>query len=449
MRKILRRHLTYTRIITIGFILLILTGALLLTLPISSNDGTSTPFFDSLFTATSASCVTGLIVYDTYTHWSLFGQIVIICLIQIGGIGFMTIITMFSMFLRRKIGLAERQLLVQSAGTMQLGGVVRLIKKIIIGTIIVEGAGAILLAIRFCPDMGFFEGVYNAVFHSVSAFCNAGFDIMGKYGEFSSLTVHYAADPIVNITIMLLIIIGGLGFIVWSDVLDKRFRFKKLELHSKIVLTTTACLIFGGALLFYIFEYNYTLAGKSQWHRIIASFFQSVTTRTAGFNTIPLDQISESSTVLSSVLMFIGGSPGSTAGGIKTTTFIVLILSAVASALQTNNETIFKKRLAEDVVRRANAVFIMYMAASVASVITICYCDNNIPIGNVIFEVASAIGTVGLTTGITPTLSFVSQLVLILLMFFGRVGAINLMLSLSEKRTPPATVRPVEKIMIG
>ena len=261
--NILKRKLTYTQIIALGFFLIILTGGILLTLPISSRSGEFTPFLNAIFTATSATCVTGLVVYDTFTHWSLFGQIVIICMIQIGGIGFMTIITMLSIFLKRKIGLNERKLLMQSAGSIQIGGVVALILRIIKGTIFFEGIGAILLSIRFIPEMGFLRGIYNAVFHAVSAFCNAGFDLMGRFEKFSSLT-RYSDDILVNLTIMSLIVIGGIGFIVWSDIIKFKFNFKKYELHSKIVLTATASLIIVGALVFFIFEsQNGVLANSS------------------------------------------------------------------------------------------------------------------------------------------------------------------------------------------
>lgn len=303
----LRLSLTYTRIIALSFFGIIVAGSLLLTLPIAARSMEATPYINALFTAVSATCVTGLVTYDTFTHWSLFGQIIILCLIQIGGLGFMTLVTLLAMVLGKNIGLHERRLLMQSAGTLQIGGVVRLLRRIAMGTILFESAGAVLLAVRFCPRMGFLEGIYNAVFHSVSAFCNAGFDLMGKYKASSSFTLIYN-DVIVNVTIMFLIIMGGLGFIVWNDILTFRGNLRKYKLHSKIVLTITATLILSGAALFFLFEYNHSLLGMSLHNKILASFFGAVTPRTAGFNTVEMTKMSESGSLLTMALMLIGGS---------------------------------------------------------------------------------------------------------------------------------------------
>lgn len=424
--------LTYTQIIALGFFTLILIGGFLLSMPFSSKTGEATPFVDAIFTATTSTCVTGLVLYDTYTHWSIIGQIIIICLVQIGGIGFMSIVTLLSMFLNRKIGLKERRLLMESANTLTIGGVVALMKKILIGTFIFESIGAILLSIRFIPEMGFARGLYNGIFHSVSAFCNAGIDIMGKYGPFSSFT-RYSADIVVNLTIAALIIIGGIGFIVWNDISINGFQFKKYKLHSKIVLMTTLILVLGGTLMFYLLEREHAFSGMNTRETIVASLFQSVTPRTAGFNTIDINKLSEGGSLLTIVLMFIGGNPGSTAGGIKTTTVVVLILGVIASARDTNDLNIFKRRLEDHSHRKASSIFIIYITAVLISTIIIC-ATQPFTLKQVLFEVVSAIGTVGLTTGITPFLNTLAKLIIILLMYGGRVGGLSLALVLAEKR---------------
>jgi len=448
MTNKLKLKLSYTQIIALGFFILILSGAVLLTLPISSRSGEWTPFLNSLFTATSATCVTGLVVFDTYTHWSVFGQIVIICLIQVGGIGFMTIITMFSIFLKRQIGLHERKLLMQSAGSITISGVVALIKRIIKGTIIFEGLGAILLSIRFIPEMGVKDGIYNAVFHSISAFCNAGFDLMGRFKAFSSLT-RYSDDILVNVTIMSLIVIGGIGFLVWSDIVKYKWHLHKYELHSKIVISATAILILLGAGVFFIFESkNGVLVNASIKESILVSFFQSVTPRTAGFNTIDWVNITQGSSIFTILLMLIGGSPGSTAGGMKTTTLVVLIMSAVASSRQKNSITIFKRRLDADTIRQASAVFILYLGGFLIGSMLLCYFEN-LPAIPIMFEVSSAIATVGSSMGITAGLCAASKIVIILLMYMGRVGALTLMLTLAAKKKSAPVERPAEKILVG
>ncbi|MDF2951172.1 MAG: synthase subunit [Anaerocolumna sp.] len=447
MFNILKTKLTYAQFIALGYLLIILLGGLLLSLPIASRSGQWTPYINSLFTATSATCVTGLVVYDTFTHWSLFGQLVIISLIQIGGIGFMTIITLFSMFLKRHIGLHERRLLMQSAGTLEVGGIVRLIKKIAIGTFLLEGVGALLLATRFIPDMGYLRGSYNAVFHSISAFCNAGFDLMGKFGQYSSLTT-YAGDVVVNITIMMLIVVGGIGFLVWNDILKFGIHFKKFQLHTKIVLVSTGLLILIGAFLFFILEYNASFAGLNMVEKIMAAFFQSITPRTAGFNTVDIAALSESGSLLTMILMFIGGSPGSTAGGIKTTTFVVLLMGFIASSRHNASINIFKRRMDEDVVKQASAIATIYLLVVLLSTLIIAAIQP-FEMKQVLFEVISAIATVGLSTGITTSLNFISRIIIILLMYGGRVGILTLALVLAEKRENVLINRPIEKILIG
>ena len=447
MLKKIKSWITYTRIIALGFIGVILLGTILLSLPFAARDGHITPFIDTLFTATSATAVTGLVVFDTFQHWSLFGQIVILGMIQIGGIGFMTIVTLFSMVLKRNISLHERILLSQSAGTLTLSGVVRLIRRITLGTFLMEGIGAIILAFRFCPKMGFLEGIYNAIFHSVSAFCNAGFDIMGKYSEFSSLTA-FSDDILVNIVLMLLIVIGGIGFIVWNDIIKSRFNFKKYMLHSKIVLSATLFLILSGAILFFIFEYNSAFANQTLGNKVTMSFFQSITTRTAGFNTADINSLSESGNILTRILMFIGGSPGSTAGGIKTTTFVVLVFGVISSSRHTPSINLFRKRLDENIVKQASAIFTIYICAILVATMIICAIQP-FSMKDVVFEVISASGTVGLSSGITPDLNILSKIIIIFLMFGGRVGGLTLALVLAEKRVHVPIDRPTEKLLIG
>lgn len=439
--------LSYTQIIALGTFIIILFGSILLSLPIASRSGEATPFLNSFFTAASATCVTGLVIYDTYTHWSIFGQFVILVLIQIGGLGFMTIVTMFSIFLKRKIGLRERRLLMESASTMRIGGIVLLIKKISIGTLIFEFIGAIFLATRFCPDMGFKIGLYNALFHSVSAFCNAGFDIMGKYGQFTSLTM-YSDDVIVNLTIMILIIIGGIGFLVWDDIGNNFLNFKKYQLHTKIVLSTTAILIIVGAFLFYVLEANGLFYNKSLTEIILGCLFQSVTPRTAGFNTISVSNLSESSSFLTILLMIIGGSPGSTAGGIKITTLVVLIIASISSAKHTSDLSIFKRRLEDNALKRASSITVIYMFTAFVSTIVIC-ATQTFSLKEVMFEVFSAAGTVGLSLGITPHLNSLSKIIIIFLMYGGKVGSLSMALVLAEKRELVPLSRPIEKIIIG
>jgi len=442
-----RTKLRYEQIVVFGYLLIIFTGGLILSLPFSSRSGEWTPFLNALFTATSATCVTGLVVYDSYTQWAPFGQVIILTLIQIGGLGFMTVITLLFMFLKRNIGLHERKLLMLSAGSPVISGVVRLIRRIAFGTLIIEGTGTVILATQFCPQMGFLPGLYNALFHAVSAFCNAGFDIMGKYGKFSSLTT-YQHNPIVILTVASLIVIGGIGFFVWNDIAIHRFKFQKYQLHSKIVLSVTSVLIVFGAILFFLLEYNYSFINLTFPEKITAAIFQSITPRTAGFNSVAMEELSESGHLLTMVLMFIGGSPGSTAGGIKVTTFVVLLLGAVASSRHDSHINAFKRRLDEGVIKQASAIFFIYLTLVLIATLLICSIQP-FEMEDVLFETISAIGTVGLSRGITTSLNSISKIIIILLMFAGRVGGLTLALMLAEKRNHAILKRPVEKIMIG
>ena len=443
----LKKKITYKRFIILGFLILIAVGALLLTLPVSSKDGSATSFSDALFTATSASCVTGLVVFDTFSHWSLFGQIVILVLIQIGGLGVISVISMFSIVLGRRIGLQERQLIAETAGGGQIGGMVRLIKRIFTVTLVVEGTGAVLLFIRFCPMLGAGRGIYYAVFHSVSAFCNAGFDLFGFRGEYASLT-SFSGDVLVNTVIMLLIIIGGIGFPVWDDLKSKKLKFKKYDLHTKIVLCVSFILIFGGAALFYLFERRASLDGMTGGAKVLSSLFQSVTARTAGFNTVDLTKLSKSGSLLMTSLMTVGGSPASTAGGIKTTTFAVLFLNAYAAARHEKSITLFNRRLHDNVAEQACAVITVFVTAVFASLLFMC-AKESIGTENILFEIVSAAGTVGLAKTVTAALLPASKIILILLMFGGRIGGVTLMLSLAEKCEYAPVNRPEEKILIG
>lgn len=441
------KKLSYTRIIALFFLGVIVLGALLLSLPISSKSREWTPLLDCAFTATSATCVTGLIVYDTFTHWSLFGQAVIITMIQVGGLGVMTIITMVSVFLKRKISLHERKLLMESSGTVRKSGIIKLLNQIVKGTFAFEGIGAVLLATRFCPEFGIIKGLWYSVFHSVSAFCNAGFDLMGSYGKFSSLTPFYN-DVIVNLTISALITVGGIGYLVWQDVLTFKFKFKSYSLQSKIVLVTSSVLLFGGWALMLITERNNSMAELSLGEKVLAALFQSVTARTAGFNTVALNRLSSAGLLTMVALMFIGGSPGSTAGGVKTTTVAVMVIELIAAARGDKTATVFKRRLEEDTIRKAGAIFTVYLIAIVAAMTAICTIEG-LQLGDVMFEVVSAAATVGLTTGITSTLSAASHIILMILMYGGRLGGLTLMIAFAERKQTAMLTRPTEKIQIG
>ncbi|MBQ7309281.1 MAG: Trk family potassium uptake protein [Clostridia bacterium] len=445
--KVKKRKLSYTQLIVLSFLGVILVGALILCLPISSAEHEWTDPLSALFTATSATCVTGLIVVDTYTHWSIFGQIIILLLIQIGGLGFMTIMTLFAIVTHRRITLHQRKLLMQSAGNYQLNGVMTLIQKILIGTVIFEGVGALLLAVRFIPMMGFGEGLYNAIFHAVSAFCNAGFDLMGKYGQFSSLTT-FRDDAYVQMIIMALIIIGGLGFFVWSDLLKCRHHFKKYALHTKIVLVTSGFLILVGAAGFFLLERNASMADLPLWEKILASFFQSVTTRTAGFNTVDQAMLSDGGGMLSIILMLIGGSPGSTAGGMKTTTILIVMLNVIASIRNRDGIEIFKKRIDDETVKQAAAITGIYMLLTLI-VSTIIVAFEPVDLEHVLFEVSSAIGTVGISMGLTQSLSALSHVLLMILMFVGRVGGLTFALAFSTESVTADIQRPRERVLVG
>ena len=438
--------LSHIQIIAIGFAIMILIGTFLLMLPISSKTGETTSFLNALFTATSASCVTGLVVKDTSIYWSNFGQTIILILIQIGGLGFMTIATIFFLLLKKKMNLKERELLTESINYTNVGEVLRLTKKIIIGTLIVELLGALLLSIRFIPQFGAY-GIWMAIFHSISAFCNAGFDLMGQFfGEYSSF-VYYCNDWLVCLVIMSLIIIGGIGFIVWDDIITYKFNIKKYHLHSKIVLTMSSILIIGGALLFLLTEKNNYMSNARIFQNVLTSLFASVTARTAGFNTLDLAKMSESGKLVSIILMIIGGSPGSTAGGVKTTTLFILIIYSI-SYIKKSEISIYKRSLDESLLKKAISIFLINISLGITATIIIGSMQS-MPIIDVLFETFSAVGTVGMTTGITRNLNMVSKIILIFLMYCGRVGSVSFATAITGKKISPKVKYATEKIIIG
>ena len=430
------------RVISLGFMGLILTGALLLMLPISSCDGSVTPFADTLFTAISASCVTGLVVRDTATHWSLFGQAVILVMIQIGGMGVITIGLTITRLAGKKIGLWFRGMMQDSISAPNVGGILQLTKFILKMTAIFELAGAVLLAPVFCMEFGFFRGLWYALFHSVSAFCNAGFDLMGVKEPFSSLT-SYGGDIYVNTVIMLLIIIGGIGFLTWDDIARHKFRFRQYRLQTKTVLVTTGIIILAPAVFFFFAEY----ADEPLTERVLHSMFQSVTARTAGFNTADLSKMSESGTMIMTVLMLIGGCSGSTAGGMKISTVAVLFFAAVSVFRRKNDVEAFRRRIPADTIRTAGAILFMYLTLSLSGAIAISTADSQ-PFMSCMFETGSAIGTAGLTVGITTSLSLPSHIILMILMFAGRVGGLTLIYA-AFASPAEASRLPQEKITVG
>lgn len=439
--------LTPAKIILGGFFLIIFTGGILLSLPISSKSGQMTPFLDAVFTATSATCVTGLIIHDTYTYWSGFGQAVILLLIQCGGMGVVTLAIAITALSGKKIGLKQRFVMQESISAPQVGGIVRMTTFIIKGTILFELTGAIIMAFQFCPQMGFFKGIWFSVFNAISAFCNAGFDLMGgTSGTFTSLT-SYVGNPIILVPVMSLIAIGGIGFFVWDDIKNHRFRFREYTLQTKIVLITTFSLLVIPAVLLYVFEFSRDVWSEmTLGERILSSAFQSVTPRTAGFNTVDLNKLSTPAQLLTIILMLIGGSPGSTAGGIKTTTLAMLFL-CIRSAFR-NQEDIqcYKRRIPYDILRNAIAILAMYLTMFLTATFLLCWIDG-VTLMQSAFETSSAIATVGLSLGITAGLSPISKIILISLMYFGRVGGLTMLYALTNRRKFPVLL-PQERINV-
>ena len=431
------------QIVILGFLGVILLGALLLMMPFSSREGVFTPFNETLFTATSAVCVTGLVVHDTATYWSTFGHILIIILIQIGGLGVVSVAVSFALMSGRKISLFQRGMLQDALAASSVGGIVKLTGFLVKMTLLIEFIGALLMMPVFISDFGL-KGIGIAMFHSISAFCNAGFDLMGTPdAQFSSL-VSYRRNISVNIVLMLLIVIGGIGFRTWNDIRTYGIKFKRYSMQSKVILTTTLFLIFVPALLFFINDYS----RLDLQERILASLFQSVTSRTAGFNTEDLNDLSEVSRAVFIVLMLIGGAPGSTAGGLKVTTFTVLLANSLAVFNQKADTEFFGRRINHDTIHHASTILVMYITLFFMSGLAISLIEG-LPLYQCFFETASAVGTVGVTLGITPGLGVASQLILVVMMFLGRVGGLTVIYATFNHKAPMVSKMPEESITVG
>ena len=438
-----KRKLSSFQIIILGFAGVILLGALVLMLPISSSSGEVTPFNEALFTSTSAVCVTGLVVQDTGSYWSGFGQAAIIALIQIGGLGVVTVAASFAMLSGRRISLMQRSTMQDAISAPKIGGIVRLLRFILKGTFLIELLGALVMMPVFCRDYGL-KGIWMAVFHSISAFCNAGFDILGRPDNlFPSLT-EYVANPVINITIMLLIVVGGIGFLTWDDICANRHHFSRYRLQSKVILITTGLLILLPAIFFYFCDF----AGLPFGERVLSALFQSVTPRTAGYNTVNLSAMTSASQAIMILLMLIGGSPGSTAGGMKTTTFAVLLANAFATFRRQDDAHFFRRRIESGTIKNAATIAMMYFILFFAGATAISVAEG-LPLSVCLYETASAVGTVGLTLGITPQLGLLSQIILIALMYLGRVGGLTLIYAALSSRNQNIARLPQEKITIG
>ena len=434
------------QILALGFIAVILIGSIILSLPISSSSGESTNFLDALFTATSAVCVTGLVTVDTGTHWNVLGQTVIMLLIEVGGLGFMSFTTLIAILLGKKITLRERLILQDAMNTFNIQGLVRMVKYVLMFTVSVQFFGALLFSTQFIPQYGLSKGMFYSVFHSISAFCNAGFDIFGNY---SSLT-GYNSNIVVIIVASALIIIGGLGFTVWSELYNSK-SLRRISLHSKMVILVTTILVFGGAALMFVFEHKNpnTIANMSFIDKVMNSFFASVTPRTAGFNSIPIDGMTTAGIFLTIILMFIGGSPGSTAGGIKTTTIGVLFITVICVIKCREDTEVFNRRFSKDLVYRAFTLFFLGAGLVITATMLLSYTEKGASFISLIFETASAFGTAGLSMGLTSELSNIGKVLIMILMYLGRVGPLTVVLSLTKKRVNSGVKYPEGKILIG
>lgn len=443
-----KKHFSSFQIIIVGFGLVILVGCLLLMLPFATADNGGASFTDALFTSTSAVCVTGLVIHDTATYWTAFGQFIILLLIQIGGMGVVTVAVSITMISGKKIGLMQRSTLQEAISAPKVGGIVRLTSFILKTTLLIELIGATVMAPVFVKTFGLAKGIWYALFHAVSAFCNAGFDLMGTRTPFSSLT-YFVSNPVINLAIMLLIVIGGIGFLTWDDIRIHRYHLRKYRMQSKVILIVTSILIILPALYFYFFEFSASVwDGMTETEKVWSSLFQSVTPRTAGFNTVDLTLMSEAGQMILILLMLIGGSPGSTAGGMKTTTIAVLFASAAAVFLRDEDTHLFGRRVAIEIIRNAATIFLMYISLFVMGGIIISSIEG-LPIVTCLFETASAIGTVGLSLGITSQLSIVSRGILVFLMFFGRVGGLTLVFATVSGIHKHTSRLPKEKITVG
>ena len=438
-----KNRFTSFQIIIGGFIAVILIGALLLMLPVSSKAGIITPFNEALFTSTSAVCVTGLVVQDTATYWSWFGQGIILVLIQIGGLGVITIAVSFALLSGRKISLMQRSVMQEAISAPKVGGIVRLTGFVLKGTFLVEFTASIIMMPVFVKDFGA-KGIWMAIFHSISAFCNAGFDLMGtENAKYASLT-SYISHPLINITIMLLIIIGGIGFLTWEDILKNKYRIKSYRMQTKVILTTSFLLILFPAFFFFFRDF----ADMPMQERIFSSLFQAVTPRTAGFNTADLTMMTKDGLGIVIVLMLVGGSPGSTAGGMKTTTLAVLIANTLACFRRKEDAQMFGRRIETSTIKNAATIFMMSIVLFFGGAIVISTVED-LSFSTCLFETASAIGTVGLTLGITPELGVISQTILMILMFLGRVGGLTLIYAALSGSGKKISKLPQEKMTVG
>ncbi|MDY3888227.1 MAG: potassium transporter TrkG [Agathobacter sp.] len=438
-----KRQLSSFQAITLGFAGVILMGAFLLMLPISSAAGVVTPFNQAVFTSTSAVCVTGLVLLDTGSYWSPFGQGIILLLIQIGGLGVITVASSASILSGRRISLSQRSTMQDAISAPQMGGIVKFTRFLVRGTFTIELIGALLLLPVFCHDYGP-KGIWMSFFHSISAFCNAGFDLFGTVEQpFVSLS-RYLTNPYVNGVIILLIVLGGIGFLTWDDIRRHGFHLKKYRMQSKVILTTSLVLIVLPTILYFLFDFQELSVGQ----RFLAALFQAVTPRTAGFNTADLTAMTESSRAIMIFLMLIGGSPGSTAGGMKTTTLAVLVFNAIATFRKHENPGAFGRRLDGSIIKNASSIAMMYFAMFFTGGILISVIEK-LPLSDCLFESASAVGTVGLTLGITPTLHLPSQIILIILMYLGRVGGLTIIYAALAPRNPINAKYPMEKITVG
>ncbi len=443
-----RRNLSPARVVALDFLALIALGTLLLSLPISSAEGRFTNPLDAGFTAVSATCVTGLVVFNTATYWSTFGKAVILVLIQIGGLGVVTLGVTAALLAGKRIGLKQRFTMQESISAPQMGGIVRMTGFILKGVAIFELAGAALLSVRFIPLFGVWRGIWYSVFHSISAFCNAGFDLMGTSSPFCSLT-GFVSDPVVNLVVMLLIVTGGIGFTVWDDVRKNAFRARRWRLQSKLVITVSLVLILMPAVFFYVHGFRgASFAALSPSGRVFASLFQSVTLRTAGFNTVDLAAMGELEQLVMIFMMLIGGSPGGTAGGFKTTSLVILILCVVSTVRGRDDLEVFGRRIPRDAVRAAIALVTVYFALFLIGG-GVIYLSEDVPLISALFESASAIGTVGLTLGITPSLGPLSKATLMILMYLGRIGGLTTIYALSARQAPAPSQFPEENVTVG
>lgn len=439
-----KKRLAPVQILALGFGIVIMAGTLLLMLPVSSKEGIVTPFIDAFFTSTSAVCVTGLVTLNTAEHWSYFGSTVIITLIQIGGLGFMSFATLFALILGKRITLKERMVMQEAMNSFSLQGLVKLAKYILIFTFSVEGIGALFLSTKFIPEHGFLKGLYFSIFHSISAFCNAGFDLTGN-----SL-VPYADNAVIILTISALIITGGLGFAVWAEIYNYK-GMGKLSVHSKLVISATLILIVGGWILMYIFEMKNpgTIQNMSLKGKLLSSLFASVSPRTAGFNSISTADMTLAGKFLTIILMFIGGSPGGTAGGIKTTTAGILLMTVISVFKNREDAEIFGRTISKNLVYKSFVILTLALCLVIGETMVLSFTEKGASLEYILYEVTSAFGTVGLTLGLTPNLSVIGKVLIALTMYIGRVGILTLLLALAHKKHGSSIKYPDGKILVG